>query len=334
MPYIPKTKKLNSCPYAVPNANGAEPAGADSEAKMVAIEMIRVSKTYSGSSRPAVEAIDLEVAAGERLGLIGANGSGKTTLMRLLMNFVLPERGSIRILGESNLEKARKFIGFVPERQEGMENFTPRELLRIAARMYRVEKNQAVQRIEEMLDFTQLGGVAGELVSGFSKGMAQRLQIGIALIHQPRILLLDEPMSGLDPGGQKDVREVLSRLSDRTLMYASHNLEEIETFCTAVAILREGKLVQRLNLQEIREEIYTLEAGRSALEILSRFPELKPRVLEETGGTMRMEFAADSAAMQKLMAALNEQRVEIQRLRSRSVLEDYYHRYVAGAGDA
>lgn len=301
---------------------------------MVAIEMIRVSKTYSGSSRPAVEAIDLEVAAGERLGLIGANGSGKTTLMRLLMNFVLPERGSIRILGESNLEKARKFIGFVPERQEGMENFTPRELLRIAARMYRVEKNQAVQRIEEMLDFTQLGGVAGELVSGFSKGMAQRLQIGIALIHQPRILLLDEPMSGLDPGGQKDVREVLSRLSDRTLMYASHNLEEIETFCTAVAILREGKLVQRLNLQEIREEIYTLEAGRSALEILSRFPELKPRVLEETGGTMRMEFAADSAAMQKLMAALNEQRVEIQRLRSRSVLEDYYHRYVAGAGDA
>jgi len=316
------------------NANGRELIWIDTEAKMLAIEMTGVSKTYSGAPRPALEAIDLEVAAGERLGLIGANGSGKTTLMRLLMNFVLPERGSIRILGEKNLEKARRFMGFVPERQEGMENFTPRELLRISAKMYRMEKNRAAERIEEMLNFTQLTGVAGELVAGFSKGMAQRLQIGIALIHQPRILLLDEPMSGLDPGGQKDVREVLARLSDRTLVYASHNLEEIETFCTAAAILQSGEIIQRLNLQEIRQEIYTLDASRPALEILLRFPDLKPRVLRETGETVRVEFAADSLKIQKLLAALNERRVDIQRLRSRSVLENYYHRYVAGTGEA
>lgn len=301
---------------------------------MLAIEMTGVSKTYSDAPRPALEAVDLEVAAGERLGLIGANGSGKTTLMRLLMNFVLPERGSIRIMGERNLEKARRFMGFVPERQEGMENFTPRELLRIAARMYRMEKNRAAERIAEMLKFTQLSGFAGELVAGFSKGMAQRLQIGIALIHQPRILLLDEPMSGLDPGGQKDVREVLARLSDRTLVYASHNLEEIETFCTAVVILQGGRVIHRLNLQEIRQEIYTLDASRLALEILSHFPDLKPRVLRETGEKVRVEFAADYLKIQKLLAALNERRVDIQRLRSRSVLEDYYHRYVAGAGEA
>ncbi|MCK6620080.1 MAG: ABC transporter ATP-binding protein [Calditrichaceae bacterium] len=301
---------------------------------MLAIEMTGVSKTYSGAPRPALEAVDLEVAAGERLGLIGANGSGKTTLMRLLMNFVLPERGSIRIMGERNLEKARRFMGFVPERQEGMENFTPRELLRIAARMYRMEKNRAAERIAEMLNFTQLSGFAGELVAGFSKGMAQRLQIGIALIHQPRILLLDEPMSGLDPGGQKDVREVLARLSDRTLVYASHNLEEIETFCTVVVILQGGRVIHRLNLQEIRQEIYTLDASRLALEILSHFPDLKPRVLRETGEKVRVEFAADYLKIQKLLAALNERRVDIQRLRSRSVLEDYYHRYVAGAGEA
>jgi len=315
-------------------ANGRERVWTDTEAKMLAIEMTGVSKTYSGAPRPALEAVDLEVAAGERLGLIGANGSGKTTLMRLLMNFVLPERGSIRIMGERNLEKARRFMGFVPERQEGMENFTPRELLRIAARMYRMEKNRAAERIAEMLKFTQLSGFAGELVAGFSKGMAQRLQIGIALIHQPRILLLDEPMSGLDPGGQKDVREVLARLSDRTLVYASHNLEEIETFCTAVVILQGGRVIHRLNLQEIRQEIYTLDASRLALEILSHFPDLKPRVLRETGETVRVEFAADYLKIQKLLAALNERRVDIQRLRSRSVLEDYYHRYVAGAGEA
>lgn len=306
----------------------------DTEANMLAIEMTGVSKTYSGAPRPALETVDLEIAAGERLGLIGANGSGKTTLMRLLMNFVLPERGSIRIMGERNLEKARRFMGFVPERQEGMENFTPRELLRIAARMYRLEKNRAAERIAEMLNFTQLSGFAGELVAGFSKGMAQRLQIGIALIHQPRILLLDEPMSGLDPGGQKDVREVLARLSDRTLVYASHNLEEIETFCTAVVILQGGRVIHRLNLQEIRQEIYTLDASRLALEILSHFPDLKPRVLRETGEKVRVEFAADYLKIQKLLAALNERRVDIQRLRSRSVLEDYYHRYVAGAGEA
>lgn len=314
-------------------ANRGTAVGTDGEAKMLAIEMSGVYKTYAGASRPALEAVDLEVAAGERLGLIGANGSGKTTLMRLLMNFVLPERGSIRILGEKNLEKARRFMGFVPEGQEGMENFTPRELLRIAAKMYRLEKDRAEERIEEMLNFTGLSGVAGELLAGFSKGMAQRLQIGIALIHQPSILLLDEPMSGLDPGGQKDVRQVLARLSECTLVYASHNLEEIETFCTSAAILHRGEIIQRLNLQEIRQEIYTLEANPVALEILSHFPDLKPRLLLESRETVRLEFAADSGVIQKLLAALNERQVDIQRLRSRSVLEDYYHRYVAGAGE-
>jgi ABC-2 type transport system ATP-binding protein len=301
---------------------------------MFAVEINNVSKTYLKASRPAVQDVQLQISSGERIGLIGANGSGKTTLLRLLMNFVLPDRGSIRILGESNLEKARRFIGFVPERQEGMENFTPRELLQISAKMYGMSGSFAGQRIEELLTFAELRGVADELLSDFSKGMAQRVQICIALIHQPQILLLDEPMSGLDPSGQKDIKDLLLRLTDLTLIYASHNLEEIETFCSSVLIIHEGKIVKQLNLEEIGQEIFTIEMDRPTTAVMERFADLKPRVLSENAIQIEVQIITDSDSIQKFIAALNDQQVNIRRLRSRSILEEYYHQYVMSAKNA
>lgn len=298
---------------------------------MAAIEMKRVSKTYFRASRPALQEVNLNISAGERAGLIGANGSGKTTLLRLLMSFVLPDEGDIRIWGEDSLEKARKYIGFVPERQEGMENFTPRELLRISARMYGMKEAEANPRIAELLQFAELGSVADELLSDFSKGMAQRAQICIALIHRPPILLLDEPMSGLDPGGQEDVRTLLFRLKDLTMIYASHNLEEIETFCSSVIIIHQGQIVEKLNLREIRREIFTMELASSAAGILEDFRELNPRVLSREGKDIQIQIISDSDSIQKFIAELNKRQMAIKRLRSRSVLEDYYHRYVASA---
>jgi ABC-2 type transport system ATP-binding protein len=301
---------------------------------MFAVEINNVSKTYLKASRPAVQDVQLQISPGERIGLIGANGSGKTTLLRLLMNFVLPDRGSIQILGESNLEKARRFIGFVPERQEGMENFTPRELLQISAKMHGMSGSFARKRIEELLTFAELRGVADELLSDFSKGMAQRVQICIALIHQPQILLLDEPMSGLDPSGQKDIKDLLLRLTDLTLIYASHNLEEIETFCSSVLIIHEGKIVKQLNLEEIGQEIFTIEMDRPTTAVMERFADLKPRVLSENAIQIEVQIITDSDSIQKFIAALNDQQVNIRRLRSRSILEEYYHQYVMSAKNA
>ncbi len=296
---------------------------------MSLIEIKNVSKTYFHAAEPAVEDISLNINAGEKIGLIGANGSGKTTLMRLLMNFVLPDKGNIEINGDSNLEMAKKLIGFVPERQEGMENFTPWELLNLSAQMFGIDPGGAKSKIEELLDFAELTDVADNLISDFSKGMAQRVHICIALIHNPKILLLDEPMSGLDPGGQKDVREILQKLNNITMIYASHHLDEIETFCTKVAIIHNGNLVRTLSLDEIRQEIFTMALESSARPALAQFANLNPQVLQEIDGKIEVQFISNSEELQKVIAVLNSQNVDIKRMRSRSVLEDLYHRYIA-----
>jgi ABC-type multidrug transport system ATPase subunit len=164
--------------------------------------------------------------------------------------------------------------------------------------------------------------------------MAQRVQICIALIHQPQILLLDEPMSGLDPGGQRDAKELMRRLTDLTMIYASHNLEEIETFCSSVIIIHEGKIVKQLNLEELRQEIFTIEIDRPAADIMEKFADLKPKVLSEKSDQVEVQIITDSDTIQKFITALNEQRLSIRRLRSRSILEEYYHQYVVSAKNA
>jgi ABC-type multidrug transport system ATPase subunit len=175
-----------------------------------------------------------------------------------------------------------------------------------------------------------LSKVADDLLSGFSKGMAQRVQICLALIHQPQILLLDEPMSGLDPGGQEDVRNLLFRLPNLTMIYASHNLEEIETFCSSVIIIHRGLVMKRLNLDEIQQEIFTMELEGLEMKLLEDFKELNPKILSQDGNKVHLQMISDSDSIQKFIALLNDRKVGIKRLRSRSVLEDYYHRYVVG----
>ncbi len=289
---------------------------------MPPIEIANVSKTYRHAPRPALSDFSLTIQPGERMGMIGPNGSGKTTLLRLILNFIRPDRGEIRIGGDANLERARQWIGFVSERQEGMENFTPRELLNYAARMFSLSRPQRVAKVEELLDFTGLREVADELLGGFSKGMSQRLQIGLALIHSPKILLLDEPMSGLDPVGQKDVFRLLQKLNEITLVYASHNLEEIETFCNSVAILKEGRLVKKIQLSQLSREVFTLEINPADLANI-RFPKhLQAVVRSQDEHTVLVELEASASELQQFLQLLHQAGVQIRRLRSRSKLDE------------
>ncbi len=295
---------------------------------MPIIEMQNVSKKYRLAEHPAVRQINLSIFEGQRVGLIGANGSGKTTLMRLMLNFVKPDEGIVRVMGHSDLERARQHIGFVPERQEGLENFTPRELLEIAARMHLLSARETEKRLAELLTFAGLNEVADQLIADFSKGMAQRVQICLALLHRPKILLLDEPMSGLDPGGQKDVRDLLQRLSAITLVYASHQLGEIEMFCDTVTILHKGVIKQQVSLAEIDREIFTVELPPEARPLVAAFFGENITWLEEKPNLLKIQFTARPDTFKKFAAALHEKNLEIRRLRSSSILEDLYHRYV------
>lgn len=301
------------------------------------IELKSVRKTYRQAAHPAVEDISLQIFPGDKVGLIGANGSGKTTLMRLLLNFIVPDSGEVFILGSSDLEKARRFIGYVPEHQEGMENFSPRELLEFAVQMHGFNLAEKAGRIEELLAFANLSEVADDLLAGFSKGMIQRVQICIGLIHDPRILLLDEPMSGLDPGGQKDVRDIILQLKDLTMIYASHQLSEIERFCNRVIFIHRGHILHQSELSEIAAEVFTLELTRPALDVLPQFAALQPEISGDQDERVEVRLTATADEIQALIAALNARGAKILRLRSRGILEDLYHRYVTQArehGDA
>lgn len=294
-----------------------------------AIQILGVSKTYPGAGRPAVSDINLTVPGGARLGFIGANGSGKTTLLRLMMNFVLPDQGTVSIMGQPAAAAAGRVIGFVPERQEGLENFTPRELLSLSGLMHGMTRERIRQRSAVLLDFAGLAREQNDLLCDFSKGMVQRVQICVALMHEPAILLLDEPTSGLDPRGQKDVLQLLQRLEGQTVIYAGHQLEEIESYCTSVAVLHEGRIIQELNLDDLAKEVYTLDLDRQGVDLVLAQADLQGELISENGPTVRLRVRGESARLQKLMSALDDQNFPVHRLRSRGVLEDLYFQYVA-----
>lgn len=297
---------------------------------MPSIEFRDVTKRYGKTGPPAVENISLIINKGEKIGLIGANGSGKTTLLRLLLNFVRPDSGTITVFGENDLEKARKYIGYLPERQEGLENFTPRELLSFAIKMNGNMPNIKT-RIETLLAFANLSEVADDLLTDFSKGMWQRVMICAALAHQPQILLLDEPMSGLDPEGQKSVRSFIGQLKDMTIIYASHNLTEIQDFCDTVVIIHEGSIIEKLSLQEIQQEIFLIETIPAARAVVEKFEHISPTVLAENDNLYRIRFTASAANVQQLIGQLSAADIPIQKLRSQGVLENLYHQYVTQA---
>ena len=292
------------------------------------INIQNVSKSYRKGDPPALRNVSLTIGEGDRVGLVGANGSGKTTLLRLILNFLRPDSGSIQILGERDAEQSRQHLGFLPERQSGMENFTPRELLKFSAQMHGVPKAQAATRIEELLAFANIANVGNELLAEFSKGMCQRVQVCLALLHQPKILLLDEPMSGLDPSGQNDLREILGRLENITFVYASHDLAEIERFCTSVVILHRGELKEQLSLKAIQQENYQITLNASAEPQLTEFSEFSFEIREKTPDTIVVELVADSPVFQAFSNRLNEKGVTINRIRSRGILESLYQRYV------
>ena len=293
------------------------------------ISIQNVSKTYSHSNKPALENINLEILEGKNIGLIGSNGSGKTTLLRLIMNYIKPNQGNIIFRDQTNLEKAHQSIGFVGESQEGLENFTPRELFNMSAKMIGMDKEQANSRTTELLEFSGLNSVADNLIEGFSKGMAQRTLISLAILHNPSILLLDEPMSGLDYQAQKEIKDFLNKLTNHTLIYASHNLEEIEEFTSEIIFLHKGRIVKQLSLEKIHQEVFILEIDQRVKSLLEKFKHFNPEIINEGIDTVEIRILVDIKNFQDFVDYCKKENINIHRIRSRSILEDTYQKYIS-----
>ena len=291
------------------------------------LKVENLTKTYPKQKIPALKDITFEIQANEKVGIIGENGSGKTTLFRLILNLINPDKGKIIILNDPNQESAKRYIGFVPEHQEGLENFTPNELLYLAGKMSKLDKKEIKKRADKLLTWIQLTDYKDTMVSSFSKGMFQRLQFALALIHEPQILILDEPMSGLDPEGQKNLRLLLQNLDNYTVLYASHNLADVEELCNRIIFIHKGKIIKDFRLSEQNLDIFILETEPRALNILNKITNITIRESIKSGNQIKIEILSNHSVFQEFLALCKQKNIEIYRLKSKSILEDLYEKY-------
>lgn len=224
----------------------------------------------------AVAGMSFEVRPGEIFGLLGPNGAGKTTTIKTILQLIYPNSGSIRIFGLSpNDQEARKRIGYMPENPYVYQYLKPLEFLDLCGRLCGMKKEERQKRAAAMIETVGLGHAIGRPIGRFSKGMMQRIGLAQALLHDPDFLLLDEPMSGLDPIGRKEIRDLLLELRARgkTLIFTSHILSDVEMLCDRVVIMREGRLAAQGTMHDLLDtDTHLIE-----VQITRASPELRQR---------------------------------------------------------
>ncbi|HXG64878.1 MAG TPA: ABC transporter ATP-binding protein, partial [Blastocatellia bacterium] len=226
----------------------------------IVIEINQLTKDYQvgflkKKTVRALDSLSLEVRRGEIFAFLGPNGAGKTTTLKLLMRLIYPTSGSARILGQPIDDVAtRARIGYLPENPYFYDYLSGHELLEYTAALFGIPKPQAKARASELLQLVGLEEErANRQLRKYSKGMLQRIGIAQALVNDPEVIFLDEPMSGLDPIGRREVRDLMLSLrrQNKTIFFSSHILSDVETLCDRAAILKRGRLVRSGTIQEL-----------------------------------------------------------------------------------
>jgi len=221
------------------------------------IQLIDLSKRFGNLI--AVDSINLKVNLGEVFGFLGPNGAGKTTTIKMLAGLIKPTIGKVIIDGWDLAEhpnRAKEVVGFIPDRPFLYEKLTALEFLRFIAGLYNLSSNGVEGRMHYLFDLFGLTDWQNELIEGFSHGMKQRLVMASAFIHQPKLIVVDEPMVGLDPKGAKLVKEIFREFckEEKTVFMSTHTLEVAEEVCDRIAIIQEGKIIAVGSMKELREK--------------------------------------------------------------------------------
>jgi len=283
----------------------------------------------------AVRGISFAVSRGEAFGFLGPNGAGKTTTIKILMGLMRPTGGEARLFGRAVPDrKAREKVGFMPENPYVYPYLTPREFVDTCARLSGLKGAALRDRVEHVLRQTGIAYAASRQVRQLSKGMLQRTGLAAALVADPELLVLDEPMSGLDPGGRKEVRDMIleERRQGRTIFFSTHILADVPVLCDHMAILQKGQTVLAGRLDEllqrdVRRIDVTLEATDSEFRESCEKRGFTTRVER---GHLVVEVTAAEAVSQLLQSAL-ERRLEVLEVARRyDTLEDLYVRSGAG----
>jgi ABC-2 type transport system ATP-binding protein len=267
---------------------------------MLAIEINKLTKDYSVGfwrkrPRRALDGLNFKVEPGEIFGMLGPNGAGKSTTLKILFRLIFPTSGTARILGRDlNDLSLHSRLGYLPENPSFYDHLSPEELMMFAGGLFGLSTSEARRRTGNLLDRAGLAEVKRLRIRKLSKGMVQRLGIAQALINSPDVVFLDEPMSGLDPIGRRDVRNLILdlRKEGKTVFFSTHILSDAEALCDRVAILNRGRLLGCGELEQI------LGMKASATEMVLEDPspdilgEFEPyaRKIVRTGNRVRIEF--------------------------------------------
>jgi len=273
----------------------------------------------------AVNDIDLQVACGEVYGLIGPNGAGKTTLIRMLSTAEEPTTGEIYINGERLLRDSsnptlKQRLGFLPDDFPLYDDLTVWDYLDYFARLYHLKQPRRRQRLYDVLELVQLNNKRNSLISTLSRGMKQRLSLARTIIHEPILLLLDEPVSGLDPIARMQFREIIKILREAgmTILISSHVLSDLAELCTSVGIMELGYLVESAPLKELyqrlsRQQIIMSSLGKlEALESeLRNYPQVEGWEMIHDSNSLRVQFSGNPEESAKLLRSLVESGIQL-----------------------
>lgn len=304
------------------------------------IELRRLHRFF-GKTR-AVDDISFSVGRGSVFGYIGPNGAGKTTSMRILATLELPSYGDAYIDGFSVIndpEMVRRRLGFMPDAFGTYANVSCAEYLDFFARAYGLVGRERTQRLRRVLEFTGAVGMAEKPIRGLSKGMKQRICLGRALIHDPAVMILDEPAAGLDPRARIELRKMIGSLAaeGKTVLISSHILTELAEMCDSVGIIEQGRLLATGSVDEIQRQrqahreltIRVLDGAAEAATLLGRRSDCAAIIVD--GDLVRTEFAGDATAQAAVVRELVEAGLQVAELTARTKsLEDVFLQITEG----
>jgi ABC-2 type transport system ATP-binding protein len=282
------------------------------------VEVVDLHKRYG--STVALDGVTFEVAAGEMFGLLGPNGAGKTTLLSILSCLLPATSGAARIQGRvvgTTDRELRRQIGIVPQELAIYGELTARENLQFFGKLYGMSGAELRRRVDEVLSAVGLTERSEHRVDTFSGGMKRRLNLGAALVHQPRLIFLDEPTTGVDPQSRNHIFEEVRRLNAAgvTIVYTSHYMEEVQALCTRVGIMDHGRLIACDTLPALLRQMEGLirvrvaEGGPALRERLKALPGV--RLSERDGREFHLECRDVPATLVQLVAALTELKREL-----------------------